>query len=407
MSKVLERLILTKYEDFFFSNPLQFGYKSGYSTTLCTGMIKNVVSRYIDKGSAVLGCFLDASKAFDMVDHGILFEILMKRGCLPLPIIWFLLCWYGQQQMQVCWGDCFSEPFCVSNGVRQGSVLSPVLFAVYLDGLLEELSASGVGCYWGCMFAGAFCYADDIVLLAPCPSALRTMLSICSSYAISHRLEFNANKTQLICFHTSPIRPYASPIFVNDVKLDSDKIIHLGHTLTHDLNDTEVIIHAIKDLNRKANTLCTFHSADPFVKWYLIKSYCLSLYGCVLWSLSTPSLKLIEIALNKILRKVWNLPCNSHTAIVHCVAQTHTVYNLLHKRFCSLALSSTSLLIKSVFTTSSNFVYSFTGYNFTYGHHHIKLYDDRDHSVAMSIRRIRSYYGLYSPCEALVRHLSC
>ena len=136
------------------------------------------------------------------------------------------------------------------------------------------------------------------------------MLSIYSSYAISHRLEFNANKTQLICFHTPPIRPYAAPIFVNDVKLEySDKIIHLGHTLTHDLNDTEDIIRAIKDLNWKANTLlCTFHSADPFVKCYLIKSYCLSLYGCVLWSLSTPSLKLIEIALNKILRKVWNLP---------------------------------------------------------------------------------------------------
>ena len=88
-----------------------------------------------------------------MVDHGILFETLMKRG-LPLPIIRFWLCWYGQQQMQVCWGDCFSEPFCVSNCVRQGSVLSPVLLAVYLDGLLEDLSPSGVGCYWGCMFAG-------------------------------------------------------------------------------------------------------------------------------------------------------------------------------------------------------------------------------------------------------------
>jgi hypothetical protein len=95
--------------------------------------------------------------------------------------------------------------FHVSNGVRQGSVLSPVLFAVYLDGLLAELSGSGVGCYWGSLFAGAFCYADDIVLLAPCASALRTMLDICSSYAVSHGLEFNANKTQLICFHTPSI----------------------------------------------------------------------------------------------------------------------------------------------------------------------------------------------------------
>ena len=46
-----------------------------------------------------------------------------------------------------------------------GSVLSPFLFAVYLDGLLSELSDSGVCCYWGHLFAGAVCYADDIVLL--------------------------------------------------------------------------------------------------------------------------------------------------------------------------------------------------------------------------------------------------
>ena len=74
---------------------------------------------------------------------------------------------------------------------RACSVLSPFLFAVCLDGLLSELSDSGVGCYWGHLFAGAVCYADNIVLLAPCPSALRTLLRICSGYASSHGLEFN------------------------------------------------------------------------------------------------------------------------------------------------------------------------------------------------------------------------
>ena len=90
----------------------------------------------------------------------------------------------------------------MSNGVRQGSVLSPVLFSVYLDGLLDELRESSVGCYWGGHFAGAMCYADDIVLLAPSASALRRMLSICVSYATSHGLVFNVDKTQLICFHS-------------------------------------------------------------------------------------------------------------------------------------------------------------------------------------------------------------
>ena len=52
--------------------------------------------------------------------------------------------------MQLHWGACFSDPFGVSNGVQQGSILSPLVFAVYSDGLLEELIACGVS------FAGAF-----------------------------------------------------------------------------------------------------------------------------------------------------------------------------------------------------------------------------------------------------------
>ena len=109
-----------------------------------------------------------------------------------------LINWYSLQEFKVRWHNSYSEPFGVSNGVRQGGVLSPVLFALYLDGLLEELSNSGVGCYWGHMFAGALSYADDVVLLAPCGSALRRMLTICCSFALDHGLVFNASKTQLM-----------------------------------------------------------------------------------------------------------------------------------------------------------------------------------------------------------------
>ena len=62
------------------------------------------------------------------------------------------------------------------SGVRQGGFLSPFLFAMYLDGLLVELSKSGVGCHWGSSFAGAFSYyVHVVVLLSPCASVLRTM----------------------------------------------------------------------------------------------------------------------------------------------------------------------------------------------------------------------------------------
>ena len=140
----------------------------------------------------------------------------LKEAYHPHAILRFLSCWYQSQQMRVKWSSALSDGFCVSNGVRQGSVLSPVLFAVYLDGLLVELSSSGVGCYWGCMFAGSFCYADDIVLLAPCASALRCMLNICCRYAFQHGLKFNANKTQLICFCKSKSCSTLPTILFND-----------------------------------------------------------------------------------------------------------------------------------------------------------------------------------------------
>ena len=101
------------------------------------------------------------------------------------------------------WEHSLSDSFHVSNGVRQGSVLSFCFLYIYLDGFLDRLGESSVRCYWGGHFAGALCYADDIVLLAPSASALRHMLSICESYyATSHVLIFDANKTQLICFHS-------------------------------------------------------------------------------------------------------------------------------------------------------------------------------------------------------------
>ena len=139
-------------------------------------------------------------------------------------------------------------------------MLSPVLFSVYLDELLEMLGNSGVGCHWGGSFVGALCYADDIVLLGPCASALRHMLNICDSFATSHGLVFNANKTQLICFRRCHTLNNIPTISFNDITLPFLKeVTLLGHILTYNLDDKPDIIRAVKDKNRKANSvLCRF-----------------------------------------------------------------------------------------------------------------------------------------------------
>ena len=140
------------------------------------------------------GCFLDASKAFDRVDHSLLFDKLLKRKLSPV-VARTLLAWYSQQIVSISWNSSLSDKFSITNGVRQGGVLSPILFTIYIDDLLSDLEKIGVGCYWRQHFVGAVCYADDIALLAPSPAALRLILDACSRFASAHSLIFNAAKT--------------------------------------------------------------------------------------------------------------------------------------------------------------------------------------------------------------------
>ena len=146
LSKILEWCILLDYSHFLVTSDFQFGFKNGSSTALCTGVLKQIVAKYIHNGSPVFACFLDASKAFDLVRHDILFDLLVSRG-LPLPVVRLLRSWYSTQNLSVRWRNALSSPFTVSNGVRQGGVLSPVLFSIYLDELslsLLELVVFGI-----------------------------------------------------------------------------------------------------------------------------------------------------------------------------------------------------------------------------------------------------------------------
>ena len=103
-----------------------------------------------------------------------------------------------------------SDYFCVIIGVKQGGVLSPVLFCLYIDELLLRLTRAGIGCHIGNFYVGTLAYADDVVLIAPTASAMRKMLSICDSFANEYCVSFNAKKSKcLVVFPASKRFLYA------------------------------------------------------------------------------------------------------------------------------------------------------------------------------------------------------
>jgi len=68
-----------------------------------------------------------------------------------------------------------TDYFTALNGVKQGAVLSPILYCVHVDDLLLILCKESVGCFIGLHFVGALACADDLVLLAPTASAMRKL----------------------------------------------------------------------------------------------------------------------------------------------------------------------------------------------------------------------------------------
>ena len=71
--KLYDIITLFLHGNYLNTSDMQFGYTKGYSTTMCTLIYKEIINQYINNGSDVYSCLLDASKAFDRVHYGKLF----------------------------------------------------------------------------------------------------------------------------------------------------------------------------------------------------------------------------------------------------------------------------------------------------------------------------------------------
>ena len=253
----------------------------------------------------------------------------------------------------------------MKNGVRQGTVLSPTLFSLYINCLLLQLEKSGNGCHVGNYFYGALAYADDIVLLSPTRFGLQKMFDMCVTYFKEHKIVISTNpdpaKTKTKCLYFSHIKDknLPSPIIMGDKKLPwVNAWQHLGNELNVDdlskpfqasmdgdtSNKRRKFIGKVHSLREEFGFLC------PDMMLSIISIYATSFYGSNLWLFSSSATERLFTSWNNMIRMVWSLPNTTHRYFLEDISETPHLKASLYQRYLVFVKSITDS--KKVFLSS-------------------------------------------------------
>tara|TARA_B110000196_G_scaffold307115_1_gene306393 strand:+ start:336 stop:1349 length:1014 start_codon:yes stop_codon:yes gene_type:complete len=238
----------------------------------------------------------------------------------------------------VSWNGHKSSKFEISNGVRQGAVLSPTLFNLYIDGLFSRLNDSGCGSRIEELFYGAWGYADDIGLVAPSRDSLQQMINICQQFFQEHGIHISVNpdinktKTKLIFFG---VEGECLPLCLGSRPLPVVKQWeHLGVLISSDEStDHDLALKKGAFIGKVHNLQQELGKQDPGVFIKLVKIYLLHLYGSSLWDIFDGGSTQMWTAWHKLLKITFNLPLPTHRHLLNELVECDHPKKLVIKRF--------------------------------------------------------------------------
>lgn len=383
--KILELIILKKITPLVSLNSRQHGFRNNFSASTSTFTLKETISSYWSNGSKVYCGFLDISKAFDKVDYSILFDKLLKLG-VPYYYLGIIKNIYNNQTVRVKFGNNLSECWKINNGVRQGGILSPFLFNVYINDLIDSISKCNIGCKLGAVSSNIIGYADDIVLLAPSVDALQYLFTTSLEELTRINLSFNCLKSKLMVFDSksSTKNIIDVSIYLDNIKVSQvQEHKYLGYILCSNLCNGQDIKKCRNSFFGQFNSILRkFNKIDISTLLYLFKSHCSSFYGSELW-FSTAGcrreLNQIKVAYHKGLKKVYKVPFWTSS---HAICEEAGLLTFQH-----LANLRTFNFIQRILCKNNPF--------FNLIKRHLLYYSSQFDEVFKTFRKIYSIYNLF------------
>lgn len=216
-SKILEKVLYSRFSNFFNQNDTlysqQFGFRRKHSTAMATNIAVHKITQGFELNEYTMGIFLDISKAFDTIDHSILVDKLSHYGIRGIALEWVES--YLQERKQIVqFNNSLSNNVCaIRHGVPQGSVLGPLFFLIYINDLPNCLES-----------AEPIMFADDTKLFLSDKNLNNLIirankdLDNINKWMICNKLSMNVDKTKYMLFHPQKAKsiPIEESLLLND-----------------------------------------------------------------------------------------------------------------------------------------------------------------------------------------------
>ena len=321
--KLFDYVILEVWGEKMASDSLQFGYKCNTSTTECSWLVTSVAEYFHRRGSPIMITTLDAKQGFDCCSWLKIFESLRSR--VPAVVTRALMYVYIEQTAHARWGSARSSQFKLSNSTRQGSVISPAIWCIYLEELILRLRLLGLGCRIQGIFLGVTVYADDVILQAPSRGALARMLKETEAFAQEFKIIFSTHENSALskskciwmCGKVNVLN-YPAPLILNGRPLPwVTSAAHLGHEISQTCKtEHSAWVARAKFIDKSVSLQEMFNFAKPAEVLAAISIYACDFYGSNLWNLYGERAGQLYRAYNTSVKLSWGLPRSTHTWLV-------------------------------------------------------------------------------------------
>jgi hypothetical protein len=204
-AKIYSSLLNGRVSEFLEDNQLtcdeQNGFRKDRSCTDHIFTLNSVLQNCINKENrSVYAAFIDFKKAFDCIDRNYLLFKVLNEG-IEGKLYWAIKSIYSKNEACVRLNTIHTTDwFSCDNGVRQGDILSPTLFSIFINDLSKEINMLDKGVEFGQDKLSILLYADDVVLLSHSADGLQSMLDSLDQWSKKWKVYVNRTKSKIIHF---------------------------------------------------------------------------------------------------------------------------------------------------------------------------------------------------------------